>query len=244
MARVINPACTGSPPLLAAAPEAIIDAVLGNERRVLLVGQPGIGKSTLLKIAVGDLEADGGEVQWGHEARIGYFAQDHRQGFEGRDATVEGWLTAACIGETVGAVRSRLGKVLFSGDEVEKKLASLSGGEAARLVFAGLAVDRPNVLVLDEPTSALDPRSTARIEELIDSLRRDYTLIIVTHNMQQAARVSDNTGFFAIPERTASFTIGFVFFNFLSPPITCLGQGTGSIFPLGISGQSIGLSCF
>jgi len=165
-----------------------VDINVRRGDRLAIIGPNGIGKSTLLKIAVGDLAADGGEVQWGHEARIGYFAQDHRQGFEGREATVEGWLTAACIGETIGAVRSRLGKVLFSGDEVEKKLASLSGGEAARLVFAGLAVDRPNVLVLDEPTNHLDLEA---IEALVAGLEAyDGTLIFVSHDRWFVSRLA------------------------------------------------------
>jgi ATPase subunit of ABC transporter with duplicated ATPase domains len=157
-----------------------VDLVVRRGDRMAIIGPNGIGKSTLLKIVVGELGADSGEVQWGHEARTSYFAQDHRQAFEGRDATVESWLAAACPGETVGAVRSRLGKVLFSGDEVEKKLPALSGGEAARLIFARLAVDEPNVLVLDEPTNHLDLEA---IEALVAGLDAyDGTLIFVSHD--------------------------------------------------------------
>jgi phosphate transport system ATP-binding protein len=73
---------------------------------------------------------------------------------------------------------------------------NLSGGQQQRLCIArALAVD-PDILLMDEPASALDPRSTAHIEDLIGELRRDYTIVIVTHNMQQAARVSDVTAFF------------------------------------------------
>jgi ATPase subunit of ABC transporter with duplicated ATPase domains len=148
--------------------------------RLAIIGPNGIGKSTLLKIAVGELTADAGEAQWGHEVRTGYFAQDHRQAFANSDATVESWLGAACSGESVGTVRSRLGKVLFSGDEVEKKVPSLSGGEAARLIFARIAVDEPNVLVLDEPTNHLDLEA---IEALVTGLAAfDGTLIFVSHD--------------------------------------------------------------
>ncbi|MCK4298495.1 MAG: ATP-binding cassette domain-containing protein, partial [Planctomycetes bacterium] len=77
---------------------------------------------------------------------------------------------------------------------------ALSGGQQQRLCIArALSVD-PEILLMDEPTSALDPKSTARIENLIGELRGSYTIIIVTHNMQQAARVSDWTGFFLLGE--------------------------------------------
>lgn len=89
-------------------------------------------------------------------------------------------------------------------DDVKDKLdqpgTSLSGGQQQRLCIArGIAV-KPEVLLLDEPCSALDPISTARIEELIDELKKDYTVVIVTHSMQQAARVSDYTAFMYLGE--------------------------------------------
>ena len=89
-------------------------------------------------------------------------------------------------------------------DEVKNKLTasglSLSGGQQQRLCIArGIAL-RPEVLLLDEPTSALDPISTARIEELIDTLKTEFTIVIVTHNMQQAARISSNTAFMYLGE--------------------------------------------
>ena len=80
-------------------------------------------------------------------------------------------------------------------DKMKQSGLSLSGGQQQRLCIArGIAV-KPSVLLLDEPTSALDPVSTSKIEELIYELKNDYTVIIVTHNMQQAARVSDSTAF-------------------------------------------------
>ncbi len=89
-------------------------------------------------------------------------------------------------------------------DEVKDKLStnglSLSGGQQQRLCIARTVAIRPDVILLDEPCSALDPISTAKIEELIDELKSDYTLVIVTHNMQQAARVSDFTAFMYLGE--------------------------------------------
>ena len=85
-------------------------------------------------------------------------------------------------------------------DEVKDRLddpgTSLSGGQQQRLCIARALANKPDVLLMDEPCSALDPIATQRIEELIVELKRDYTIVIVTHNMQQAARVSDTTGFF------------------------------------------------
>ena len=81
-------------------------------------------------------------------------------------------------------------------DRLGKPGAGLSGGQQQRLCIARTVAVKPEVILLDEPCSALDPISTAKIEELIDELKEDYTIVIVTHNMQQAARVSDFTAFF------------------------------------------------
>ncbi|HEY7044468.1 MAG TPA: ATP-binding cassette domain-containing protein, partial [Nocardioidaceae bacterium] len=85
-------------------------------------------------------------------------------------------------------------------DEVKDRLHAsamdLSGGQQQRLCIARSLATDPEVLLMDEPASALDPKSTARIEDLIFELKRDYTIAIVTHNMQQAARVSETTAFF------------------------------------------------
>lgn len=85
-------------------------------------------------------------------------------------------------------------------DKLKKSAFELSGGQQQRLCIARALAVSPCVLLMDEPASALDPISTAKIEELIHQLKEDYTLVIVTHNMQQAARVSDKTGFFMLGE--------------------------------------------
>ena len=85
-------------------------------------------------------------------------------------------------------------------DNLNKNAYDLSGGQQQRLCIARALVIRPEVILMDEPTASLDPISTAKIEELIQELKKNYTIIIVTHNMQQAARVADNTAFFMMGE--------------------------------------------
>ena len=85
-------------------------------------------------------------------------------------------------------------------DRLSKSALGLSGGQQQRLCIARALAVQPEVLLMDEPTSALDPISTAKIEELVAQLKKDYTLVMVTHNMQQALRVSDTTAFFLLGE--------------------------------------------
>jgi ABC-type multidrug transport system ATPase subunit len=166
-----------------------VDLTVNRGDRIAIMGPNGIGKSTLLKIVMGDLEADAGSVKWGYETHPGYFAQDHQEQFESPDHSAQDWISTFCPGKTIGFIRGEMGRVLFSGDEAEKKLEALSGGEAARLVFCKLAIERPNVLVLDEPTNHLDLES---IEALVESLNRfEGTLIFVSHDRWFVSRLAN-----------------------------------------------------
>ncbi|MEM6702018.1 MAG: ABC-F family ATP-binding cassette domain-containing protein [Acidobacteriota bacterium] len=158
--------------------------------RVAIIGPNGIGKSTLLKVLVNAKDIpwgtppDEGDVDWGHETYPGYFAQDHKEqlGTDGPGAkrTIEEWLWDFCPGEPVGFVRGQLGAVLFTKEEVKKKLSSLSGGEASRLILARQVVEKPNVLILDEPTNHLDLEA---IDSLVKALDKyEGTLIFVSHD--------------------------------------------------------------
>ena len=83
-------------------------------------------------------------------------------------------------------------------DRLKRSALGLSGGQQQRLCIARALAVKPDVLLMDEPTSALDPISTSKIEELVVDLKSKYTIVIVTHNMQQAVRISDNTAFFLL----------------------------------------------
>jgi len=172
-----------------------VDLKVERGDRVAILGPNGVGKSTLLKIAMNRLAPDAGEVEWGYETHIGYFAQDHHDEFGDSDRTTEEWLWDFCPGKDRGFVRGQMGMMLFSGDDGAKKMSALSGGEAARMVFAKLMLERPNVLVLDEPTNHLDMES---IEALVSGLQAfDGTLILVSHDRwfvrQLATRIIEIT---------------------------------------------------
>src|SRR4051812_6033953 len=157
-----------------------VSLTIRRGERVGIIGPNGLGKSTMLKIAMERLAADAGRVRWGHEVRPGYFPQDHREVLTDGDATPLEIVGEACPGESPTFVRGQLGRVLFSGEETGKKVRLLSGGECARLIFALLSVAKPNVLVLDEPTNHLDLEA---IHALVEALK-EYagTLIFVSHD--------------------------------------------------------------
>ncbi len=158
-----------------------IDLTIQRGERIAIIGPNGIGKSTLLKVMIGDVVADEGSVEWGYETHPGYVAQDHKEqlGTAGRQG-LDDWLAQFCPQQGIGFVKGQLAAVLFSGDESKKKLVALSGGEAARLMFARQSVEKPNVLILDEPTNHLDLEA---IEALVRAVK-DYegTLIFVSHD--------------------------------------------------------------
>jgi ATPase subunit of ABC transporter with duplicated ATPase domains len=166
-----------------------VNLTVGRGDRLAIIGPNGIGKSTLLKILVGLTAADQGTIEWGYETHPGYFAQDHKDLLTDDKATAESWLWEACPREPIGFVRGNLAMMLFSGDDVHKSVRSLSGGEAARLIFSRLTVEQPNVLILDEPTNHLDLEA---IEALVQGLLTyDGTLLLVSHDRWFVSRLAN-----------------------------------------------------
>ena len=150
--------------------------------KVAIIGENGIGKTTLLRCLAGDLAADNGTIKWAERVRLGYFAQDHTDDFA-REETLFDWLRQwARDSDDDQIIRATLGRLLFTGDDAKKSVRVISGGEEGRMLFGRLMLERPNVLLLDEPTNHLDMES---IESLNTALEKyQGTLIFVSHDRE------------------------------------------------------------
>ncbi len=157
-----------------------LNIMLEAGERLAIIGPNGAGKTTLLKTLINEKPPASGHVKWAEKASIGYFAQDHSADFE-KDMTLVDWIRQwTKEGDDEQVVRGTLGRMLFSGDSINKSVKVLSGGEQSRMLFAKLILQKNNVLVLDEPTNHLDMES---IESLNIALE-DYegTIIFVSHD--------------------------------------------------------------
>ena len=156
-----------------------LNFALQRGEKLAVVGVNGAGKSTLVKILAGLVPADGGEIKFGHNVKVSYFGQHQAQELDpGLTAFDTVFRTATALNVT--QVRSLLGAFLFRGDEADKKVAVLSGGEKSRLALAKMIATPSNLLILDEPTNHLDMTSQ---EVLQEAMRRyDGAIIVVSHN--------------------------------------------------------------
>lgn len=146
-----------------------VDLALDRGSRLVVLGLNGAGKTTLLRILSGQESPDSGRVVHGHGLRLGYFAQEHET--LDPDRTVRENLAAAAPGLTDGEARGLLGSFLFTGDETDKPVGVLSGGEKTRLALATLVSSGANVLLLDEPTNNLDPVSRGEVLAAVATYR-------------------------------------------------------------------------
>ncbi len=197
-----------------------ISMSIGSNEVVAFIGPSGCGKSTFLRLfnrmndlipgsrLEGKIEIDGKDI-YGKDINVDVLRKNVGMVFQRPNPFPKSIYENVAYGLRVNGVKdesfiserveqSLRGAALW--DEVKDKLKksayALSGGQQQRLCIARAMANSPSVLLMDEPASALDPISTAKIEELIHEIKKDYTIIIVTHNMQQATRVSDKTAFF------------------------------------------------
>ena len=205
---------------------ALRTITLGIERNTVtaFIGPSGCGKSTFLRLLnrmndliegtrlSGEIRIDGEDI-YGRDVEVVELRKKVGMVFQKPNPFPKTIYENVAYGLRVNGVRDRRlidervesslkGAALW--DEVKDKLKKsafeLSGGQQQRLCIARALAVRPSILLMDEPASALDPISTSKIEDLIYELKKEYTIVIVTHNMQQAARVSDRTAFFYMGE--------------------------------------------
>ncbi len=151
---------------------------LSKGEKFLIVGENGVGKSTLLKLIVGYLKPDLGTIEIGNKIDIGYYAQEHELLYE--DKTILQNFYNLNIGER--DLRNVLGRFLFYGDDVFKKVSVLSPGERSRVALAKLSLIGANLLILDEPTNHLDPQTQKIIAETFKNFKG--TMLVVSHNLE------------------------------------------------------------
>lgn len=164
-----------------------VDAVIRRGDRIALVGANGNGKTTLLKIAAGLLQPSSGETRLGYNVDVGYYAQHVTELLNMRSSIFdEVWRESAL--EDIGHVRGALGTMMFSGDDVDKAIGILSGGEKARVALARLMVNPGNLVVMDEPTNHLDLESAEALAVALGNF--EGTLLFASHNRSFVNRLA------------------------------------------------------
>nr|WP_280520289.1 ABC-F family ATPase [Photorhabdus noenieputensis] len=159
-----------------------LNLLLEVGEKIAVIGANGIGKTTFLKTLVGETEPNSGTVKWSENSSIGYYAQDHASDFD-CDLTVFDWMSQwKREGDDEQAVRSVLGRLLFSQDDIKKKVKVLSGGEKGRMLFGKLMMQQPNILIMDEPTNHLDMESIESLNLALELYKG--TLIFVSHDRE------------------------------------------------------------
>ena len=156
-----------------------LDLDVHRGERIAIIGPNGVGKTTLLRCLIGELQPDAGKIKWGANATWSYYPQDYHEDIK-PGMTALDWLTQFTVNEETQVVRGMLGRMLFSGDESLKATEALSGGEAARLLMAKLLMQKNPILIFDEPTGHLDLESVSALAEGLSQF--PGTVFVVSHD--------------------------------------------------------------
>ncbi|EKO3851102.1 TPA: ABC-F family ATPase [Vibrio harveyi] len=159
---------------------ANFNAIFEVGERVAIIGENGVGKTTLLNTLAGVIEPRTGEFKWSENANIGYYAQDHAHDFE-EDLNLTDWMGQwRQEGDDEQVVRSFLGRMLFGQDDIKKSVKVLSGGEQGRMLLGKLMMHKPNMLLMDEPTNHMDMESIESLNTALEQYKG--TLFFVSHD--------------------------------------------------------------
>lgn len=179
-----------------------VNMMLEVGEKVAILGTNGVGKSTMIKTLVGELTPDSGRLKWSENSSIGYYAQDHAEDFD-VDMTVFDWMSLWMQqGDDEQSVRSILGRLLFSQDDIKKPVKVLSGGEKGRMLFGKLMMQKPNVLIMDEPTNHLDMESIESLNMALELYQG--TLVFVSHDREFVSSLA-NRIIEITPEKVTNF---------------------------------------
>ncbi len=159
---------------------ANFNAIFEVGERVAIIGENGVGKTTLLNTLAGVLEPRTGTYKWSENSNIGYYAQDHAYEFE-KDMNLTDWMGQwRQEGDDEQVVRSFLGRMLFGQDDIKKSVKVLSGGEQGRMLLGKLMMHKPNMLLMDEPTNHMDMESIESLNTALEQYKG--TLFFVSHD--------------------------------------------------------------
>jgi len=159
-----------------------LDLTVEVGERIAIIGPNGIGKSTLLKCLVGELQPESGTIKWSENSALGYYAQDHAADFE-QNKTLFDWMGQwGQEGDDEQVIRGTLGRLLFTQDEAKKSVNVISGGEQGRMLFGKIMLQRPNIILMDEPTNHLDMESIESLNLALENY--PGTLLFVSHDRE------------------------------------------------------------